>query len=209
MKERKTHSVRPPGPLASGVSLLDVLIALLVLSVGLLGIAALQIMSKSSNSEALQRTTATMLAQSMIERMRANPGGGAAYCAAAAAGWPFPNPGTVCRVPSCTGSACNVCTPDQMAAWDLYEWGQAMEGVAEKRGSADTGGLVSPEVCIACPAGGSGPGQYSVAVVWRGQTPLTNALTTVDCGTASHNYDAPGAPNAYRRVLLLTTYLGS
>jgi len=57
----------------SGVSLLEVLIAVLVLSVGLLGIAGLQTANLRNTQSAHQRTVAVLLATSMGERIRANP----------------------------------------------------------------------------------------------------------------------------------------
>lgn len=56
----------------SGFSLLEVLIALLILSVGLLGIAALQLVSLKTNHGAYQRSQATILAYDMMDRLRAN-----------------------------------------------------------------------------------------------------------------------------------------
>lgn len=56
-----------------GFTLLEVLVALLVLSLGLLGLAGLQTMSLKFNAQSYQRTQATMLIDSMIDRMRANP----------------------------------------------------------------------------------------------------------------------------------------
>lgn len=62
----------------SGFSLLEVLIALLILSIGLLGLAALQTTGLRSNQMASMRTTATQLAYDISDRMRANPAGVAA-----------------------------------------------------------------------------------------------------------------------------------
>jgi type IV pilus assembly protein PilV len=56
----------------SGFSLLEVLIALVVLSMGLLGLAALQITGLKNNQSAYYRTTATVLAYDMADRMRLN-----------------------------------------------------------------------------------------------------------------------------------------
>jgi type IV pilus assembly protein PilV len=58
-----------------GFTLLEVLIALLVLSIGLLGLAALQTTGLRSNEMASMRTTATQLAYDISDRMRANPAG--------------------------------------------------------------------------------------------------------------------------------------
>ncbi|SEO72914.1 type IV pilus modification protein PilV [Aquisalimonas asiatica] len=55
-----------------GYSLLEVLIALLVLSIGLLGLAGLQTASLQSNQSAAQVSQATFLAHDMFDRMRAN-----------------------------------------------------------------------------------------------------------------------------------------
>jgi type IV pilus assembly protein PilV len=56
-----------------GFTLLEVLIALLILSIGLLGLAALQTVGLRSNQMAVLRTQATHQAYDMTDRMRANP----------------------------------------------------------------------------------------------------------------------------------------
>ena len=55
-----------------GVSLLEVLISVVVLSIGLLGLAGLQTVSLRNNASAYQRGLATMLANDVIDRMRAD-----------------------------------------------------------------------------------------------------------------------------------------
>ncbi len=56
----------------NGFTLLEVLIALLILSIGLLGLAALQANSLKINHGALLRTQATFLTYDMMDRLRAN-----------------------------------------------------------------------------------------------------------------------------------------
>jgi type IV pilus assembly protein PilV len=63
MQTRKDHR---------GFTLLEVLIALLVFSLGLLGMAGLLIVSVKTNHSAYLRTQASFLAQSMADRMRTN-----------------------------------------------------------------------------------------------------------------------------------------
>jgi len=58
-----------------GFTLLEVLIALLILSIGLLGLAALQTVGLRSNQMATMRTQATLIAYDITDRMRANPTG--------------------------------------------------------------------------------------------------------------------------------------
>lgn len=55
-----------------GFTFIEALIALLVLSIGLLGVAALQLTSVRSNHSASLRSQATLLAYDMVDRMRAN-----------------------------------------------------------------------------------------------------------------------------------------
>jgi len=55
-----------------GSSLLEVLISVLILSIGLLGLAALQITSQKNNHSALFRTNAVVQAYNIIDRMRLN-----------------------------------------------------------------------------------------------------------------------------------------
>jgi type IV pilus assembly protein PilV len=55
-----------------GVSLVESMIALLIISIGLLGIAALQVTSISQNASALHHSQAVMMAYNMADRIRAN-----------------------------------------------------------------------------------------------------------------------------------------
>lgn len=55
-----------------GFTLLEILIAIVVLSIGLLGLAGLQTLSLQSNQSASQVSQATFLAQDIFERMRSN-----------------------------------------------------------------------------------------------------------------------------------------
>lgn len=73
---RATVSRRALGAKASrGFTMVEILVALLVLSIGLLGVAALQLTSLRSNHAAAMRSQATFLAYDIIDRMRANRDG--------------------------------------------------------------------------------------------------------------------------------------
>lgn len=58
----------------SGFTLLEVLIAMLVLAVGLFALAALQVFSMRTTGSAYQRSVATWTAQDILERIRSNSG---------------------------------------------------------------------------------------------------------------------------------------
>jgi len=57
---------------AQGFTLLEVMIALFVLGIGLIGVAGLQSVSTSMSAQSAKRSQAVMLAQDMADRMRAN-----------------------------------------------------------------------------------------------------------------------------------------
>ena len=57
-----------------GFTLIEVLVTMIILSVGLIGMAGLQATGLKSNNRALHRTQASFLAYDIIERMRANAG---------------------------------------------------------------------------------------------------------------------------------------
>lgn len=59
-------------PRHSGFTLLEVLVAIVVLSIGLLGLAGIMVSSLRNNQSATHRTQATVLAYDIIDRMRAN-----------------------------------------------------------------------------------------------------------------------------------------
>lgn len=65
------HSLPTPSR-TRGFTLIETLVALLVLSIGLLGVAALQLSSLRANQGAAMRSQATFLAYDILDRMRSN-----------------------------------------------------------------------------------------------------------------------------------------
>ncbi len=114
------HFISKPGIRDSGFTLLEVLIALLVLSIGLLGLAALQTVGLRSNQMATMRTTATQAAYDITDRMRANPEGlteaNKFYVIASGA--------IAVSDKNCDNEAC---TPQELASFDLVQWRSQVE----------------------------------------------------------------------------------
>ena len=99
----------------SGATLIEVLISLLILSVGLLGMTGLQTVSLRNTQSAYMRTQASIASNDIVERIRANLQGAEANSYNAIAG-------------SATAS-CNTiagCTAAQLAANDIAEWKAAL-----------------------------------------------------------------------------------
>lgn len=226
---RKNHNLSPsigrhPGfHVARGAGLIEVLIALFVVAIGLLGIASLQFMSLRSNFEAVQRTTASLLAQDIIERMRANNQQLESYAGTLETPVAPVGGATITSEPSPTCTASDPCTvPGTLAAHDLWEWEQAIDGVAESdtTTAANTGGLTLPTGCLYSKVSGSATersGNYLVAIVWRGPTEMTNPVNptagaTPDpyaCGQGTGKYDGVNGTDTHRRILVLETYINA
>ncbi|MGI9318568.1 MAG: type IV pilus modification protein PilV [bacterium] len=194
----------------TGYLLVEVLVSMLIITVGVVGIAKLQHVSKSSNAQAVQRTIASHLTDNLIERIRTNSAGIGTY---------FPNDSTVVltggsSTPATQCTAGNVCTPAQLATFDIWEWEQNLIGTFESASGAATGGLVNPIVCLRRPAGG-GDGLYQIAIAWHSQSrleqqPIAANSNASTCGTAASDnaYDATGSnDNAHRRVHWQEIYL--
>jgi type IV pilus assembly protein PilV len=181
----------------SGFSLIEVLVALVVFSVGLLAIAGLQTVSKRANYESLQRTTAAQIANGALEDMRTNGGGIDIYLAAAEIGGGSRGSEPV---PNCSnGSECNAA---EKAAYDIWFWEQMIDGNLETNAGTAAGGLMLPTLCVNGPVAG-GAGTYQITIVWRGSASITNAVNNV-CGAASANY---GAQNELRRIIRIPTFI--
>ncbi len=91
-----------------GFTLVEVLIALIILSVGMLGIAGLYVHSMQAGRTSLFRHNAVTLAGDIADRIRANPRAVGAYALAGANN-------------NCVDGGIN-CTPAQMAANDIFLW---------------------------------------------------------------------------------------
>jgi type IV pilus assembly protein PilV len=102
-----------PGPSAStaGFTLIEVLVAIIVLSLGLLGVAGMQLAGLRASQSSYLRTLATYQAYDMADRMRANLQGvnGGSY-------------NNMSGDPGSPGCVATNCTPAQMAQNDQHEW---------------------------------------------------------------------------------------
>jgi len=128
--------------LITGFTLVEVMVALAVVSIGMLGIASLYTQTLGAARTAQYRSQAVNLLADMADRIRANRIGGAAY-----AGAPANNN---CGL---TGGAS--CSPAELAAYDLFTWGESVEALLP-------GGNWSVSRTLA-----TAPPTYTVTVEWE------------------------------------------
>ena len=99
-----------------GFTLLEVLIAVVILSIGLLGVAGMQASAMRNNHSAYSKTQATALAMDIADRIRIN--------SSVAANYDFDTDSDVPESkPGCMADA-NGCSPTDLAEYDIYEWSQ-------------------------------------------------------------------------------------
>jgi len=129
---------------SAGFNLVEMLVALVVLAIGLLGLAALFVTTLRSSGSATSRMHAVNLAADLGDRIRANRTAGAAYAGAGADH-------------NCAGGAVGAvtCTPAELAADDLLRWRQQIAATWP-------GGTASGTVAFAAGV----PNRYAITIQW-------------------------------------------
>jgi len=182
-----------------GFTLIEVLIALFILAVGILGIIGLQLFAKQNNFDSVQRTAAATLATDIVERMRMNKSALADYISTKE---PVAAPAAI---PTDCAASGTPCTPSELAQHDLNTWYSLISGLSDKQGASNVGGLTEPSACIIQDPSGVGgvvgKTQYRIVIAWRGRTPLSNS-TRSTCGNDATGARY-GAGDAYRRIFIL------
>ena len=131
----------------SGFTMVETLVALVVLAIGMLGIAALYLNSLQAGRTAIYRTEAVNLAADLADRIRTNRTAVAGYANVYADGF--------VDVPACYTTA--GCTPAQLATADLSRW------------KVDLAQLLpngQGQVVVTLPVAAGEPSSYVVTVRW-------------------------------------------
>jgi type IV pilus assembly protein PilV len=134
------RNIRTTGTRQRGFSLVEVLIALIIMSVGMLGIAGLYVQSMQAGRTSMFRHQAVTLAGDVADRIRANPRAGVAYAGAGANN-------------NCVAGGID-CNAAEMAANDIFIWDQEAAGALP---NGDVVVLYDNAV---------NPPQYTISVNW-------------------------------------------
>jgi type IV pilus assembly protein PilV len=130
-----------------GFALINALVAATVLAIGLLGNAAMLVHSLQQSRLALQHTLAVGMAADMADRLRASSSAGADFALA---------PGTTLDAPATPCTTVNQCSPQQVAAIELYLWQQSIMRV-----------LPDPQATITVsPAATPATNLYTITIRW-------------------------------------------
>lgn len=200
----------PPTALARqrGVTLIEALIAGVILAIGILGVVSLLALSKVSQHETIQRTRAVSLADDILERIRRNPEGIATYRTGNTG---FESPlgnGTINAEPDPNCSSAT-CTPVELATHDRWSWEQLLDGASV---TSTTDGVTTSSNAISglrgcisftADAGKTNTGIVSIVLQWQGLRETIDAVAAGGnvCGGAAATTDLT------RRQVVMNSYL--
>jgi type IV pilus assembly protein PilV len=201
--------MRRPRPREAGFSLLEILITLLILTIGLLGLAGLQAIAQRTGQEAYQRAQAIIILNDILDRINTNRAVATCYAITTpASGTPhLGTTGTGRYDPagfSCPSMATN---PNGVtrAGVDLAAIDAVLQGAAESASGARAGAMIGARACIGYDSTTS---SYSVAVAWQGLgstfSPASWDTTTTPATARNCAINKYGTDDALRRVVWST-----
>ena len=176
-----------------GFTLLEVLVTIVILAIGLLGVAGMQARIQVVEVEAYQRAQAIILLQDMVDRITAGRKTATDYV-------------TGTTTPLGTGQSVEDCLGLGYTGGfklDLCEWNNALLGAAETKGGSSVGAMIGARGCITNPVT-TMPREFVVAVVWQGVA-ATVAPKATDCG--KDKYDDDGK-DWRRRAMIARVVIG-
>jgi len=182
---------------ARGFSIIEVLITLLVFSVGLLGYASLQHRAQKAQLEVYQRVYALNLIDYIVDQIRANPIAQGCYgLASIEVGTGYSG--------SYSCSSYGTASTQAQVVVAVNEWSDLLKGTSEVSAGNNVGGLLNARGCIVYDNINE---TYRVAVVWQGLVETVAPVST-SCGSTSYG----GSSSKLRRAVtytLQTPTLGS
>jgi len=169
---------------SSGFVLLEVLVSMIILAIGLLGVAKLQASTRQLETEAYQRAQAVVLLQDMVSRLTANRKSASCYAVTDNSGSPYFGDGGGAPT-SCATGAGTIVQQDRSVN-DMQEWNTLLRGAAEQIGGQNAGAMVGARGCVQFDPANN---VYVVTVTWQGMftTSVPGGLT---CAAGTYGDDA-------------------
>lgn len=147
--------------------MIEILVTLIVVALGLLGMAGLQSRLIMSEFENYQRAQALMLLNDMSNKISSNGKNAASY---------------VTTTPLGSGMTCPTSTTTAVDR-DKASWCTLLQGAAETAGTTNVGAMVGARGCVES----AGTNQYMVTVAWQGMSALSAPPSSVGCGAGLYN----------------------
>lgn len=181
---------------SGGFTLIEVLVALVIALVGMMGAAGLIVRTVQQEVDAFQRLQALNLVQDITDRINANRQVVDCYSDAAN--------GRVLGTGATAPTACTLGTAEQRATanLDLAEWNAALLGAArQNEDDENIGAMVGARGCIE--QIDAVDRRYRVTVVWQGMSESTAPAANLLCGQNQYGDD-----DRQRRVVSAVVQIG-
>lgn len=156
---------------ASGFSLIEILVSLVILMLGLLGFVALQARASTAELESYQRVQALILMQDIVDRLNANRKVADCYVTSSYVGTGYSG------TPTCSSGSS---TQQTLAVADMTAWDNLLKGAAETSGSNNVGAMVGARGCVSYDATTQ---QYLITVAWQGRSATAAPPAGLSCGS--------------------------
>lgn len=168
-----------------GTTLLEVLVALLITVVGLLGLAGMQAYAHQAEFESYQRAQAVVLLYDMVDRLNANrrSAGCFAFTTTTSNGTPFvgdDSSGTHLGTASCASGFENSLTKAMVDA-AVNDWNAQLQGASATKSGARVGAMIGARGCISYDAATR---IYTLVISWQGLGELF--APSVACGNGQY-----------------------
>lgn len=173
-----------------GISLVEILVAVLVLSVGLLGVIELHIVAKRGSVESLYYSQAMAMANDMAERIRLNPLQRDSYVGSDYGTGTIIQPST-----QCTGSASQDCTNEELVSWDRFQWANMLAGAQQVMNTSAIGAPPQAVGCVYVMGN-----DVEIMVTWQGTNETSDSANNK--GSMAMGC---GKEGAFRRMVAITT----
>lgn len=179
----------------NGIGMIEVLVTILIVGIGMLAVARMQIISMQANHEAFQRSLAVQLSNDIIDKMRSvSAFNVAGYNGVVLGG----NTISAEPSPNCTDTISS-CTTDEKILHDLWEWEQLLDGSNELLGGANNGGLINANGCI-----NINNNHIEVIIAWDG---FSNAVKSTSVSAAANCGSLGATALEKRRQITIQTVI--
>jgi type IV pilus assembly protein PilV len=174
-----------------GTSMIEVLVTIVILAIGLLGLAGMETRLQKSEMDSYQRAQALILLNDMAARIAANRYNAASYVTGSGS-------------PLGAGMTCPPSTGTQQQQ-DSADWCNALQGAAETNSTANVGAMIGGRGCVEQLASD----QFLVTVAWQGLSPSAAPPGGVACGQGNYDNGTTCTNDSCRRAVTTIVRIGN
>ncbi len=182
---------------------MEVLVTMIIVLIGLLGIAALQVKAQTAELESYQRAQALIILSDIVDKLNVNRDTASCFrFTTSTSGTPYIGVAAT-ATPSCTASTTAYNT---QAVATITEISNFLQGTDAVMGGSNVGAMIGARACISYDAsteigGNPDTGLYTIAVSWQGMS----ILSTPSASCANNTYGDEGQ----RRTVAITTRIAN